>query len=123
MTTSEALLAGSGSVVYDRGTSAATRRGPAGSAGARDRTMVEEAERDAERNEARPPDDVLLMAVRGGNEAALRSLYERYADLVYTVALRIVGDRELAQEVLQDVFLRCWERADTFESQRGHLGG
>jgi len=81
--------------------------------------MVEHAGRD----DAAPPDDVLLAAVRGGSEAALRSLYERYADLVYTVALRIVGDRELAQEVLQDVFLRCWERADTFKSQRGHLGG
>ena len=114
-----APVAMDGSVVYDEKPRAATRRGPAGSAGAQDRTMVE----DAERDEARPPDDVLLMAVRGGNEAALRSLYERYADLVYTVALRIVGDRELAQEVLQDVFLRCWERADTFESRRGHLGG
>jgi len=77
----------------------------------------------AGRNEAGPPDDVLLMAVRGGNEAALKVLYDRYADLIYTVALRIVGDRELAQEVLQDVFLRCWERAETFESRRGQLGG
>jgi RNA polymerase sigma-70 factor (ECF subfamily) len=85
--------------------------------------MAEDAGRDAGRNDAAPPDDVLLAAVRGGSEAALRSLYERYADLVYTVALRIVGDRELAQEVLQDVFVRCWERADTFKSQRGHLGG
>jgi len=85
--------------------------------------MTEDAGRESGRNEPGPPDDVLMTAVRRRNEAALRSLYERYADLVYTVALRIVSDRDLAQEVLQDVFLRCWERADTFRSERGHLGG
>jgi RNA polymerase sigma-70 factor (ECF subfamily) len=85
--------------------------------------MTEHAGCESRRDEPGPSDDVLLTAVCGRNEAALRSLYERYADLVYTVALRIVGDRDLAQEVLQDVFLRCWERADTFRSERGHVGG
>lgn len=67
-----------------------------------------------------PSDEALLRAVSNGNDAALKSLYDRYSGLVYTVALRIVGDRHLAQEVLQDVFLRCWQRADTFSSERGH---
>ena len=84
---------------------------------------MDEAGQRAKRTEPGLADDALLLAVRGRNQAALRSLYERYAGLVYTVALRIVGDRELAQEVLQDVFLRCWERADTFRPERGHLGG
>lgn len=76
---------------------------------------------DTRHSEAGPPDELLLIDVRRGSEPALRSLYERYADLVFTVALRIVGDRDLAQEVLQDVFFRCWERAETFSSERGQL--
>ncbi len=118
-----APLLASDSVVYDGRRRAAPQRRPAAGAGAPRLAMAQDAGRESSRDEPGPPDDVLLTAVRGRNEAALRSLYERYADLVYTVAVRIVGDRDLAQEVLQDVFLRCWERADTYRSERGHLGG
>lgn len=62
-----------------------------------------------------------MAAVRGGSEDALRRLYERYGGLTYTLALRIVGDRLIAQEVVQDVFLRCWEHSAQFEASRGHL--
>lgn len=116
-------LAVDSSVIYDRQENAALQPRPSVLPGAPAIAMGEHAKREAMRDEQGTPDDVLLTAVRRGNETALRSLYERYADLVYTVAVRIVGDRELAQEVLQDVFLRCWERADTFKSERGHVGG
>ena len=69
-----------------------------------------------------PPDDALLLAaVAGGSEDALRTLYERYGGLVFTVAFRIVGDRDIAQEVVQDVFLRCWDRATSFDAERGRV--
>jgi hypothetical protein len=44
-----------------------------------------------------------------GHESALEALYARYRGLIFTLALRIVGDPELAREVLQDTFLRCWD--------------
>lgn len=67
-------------------------------------------------------DDVALMgAVRRGNEDALRSLYERYGRLVFTVTLRLTRDAGLAQEVTQDVFVRCWERASAFDPGRGRV--
>src|SRR5512143_3949338 len=67
-----------------------------------------------------PPDDALLVAaVAGGSEEALRTLYDRYGGLVFTVALRMVGDRDIAQEIVQDVFLRLWERAASFDAERG----
>ena len=72
---------------------------------------------------AEPSDVALLHGLLRRDEAALAALYERYAGLVYTLALRIVGDRDLAGEVLQDVFLRCWEHAQTFQSHRGHVAG
>jgi RNA polymerase sigma-70 factor, ECF subfamily len=69
--------------------------------------------------DATTDDALLVAAVAGGNEEALRALYDRYGGLVFTVALRMVGDRDIAQEIVQDVFLRCWERASTFDASRG----
>ncbi len=66
-------------------------------------------------------DALLISAVAGGSEDALRAIYERYGGLVYTIALRIVGDPQLSQEIVQDVFLRCWERAASFDANRGRL--
>jgi RNA polymerase sigma-70 factor (ECF subfamily) len=68
---------------------------------------------------ADPTDAVLLHALGQRDQAALATLYDRYGGLVYTLALRIVGDRDLAQEVLQDVFFQCWGHAATFRPERG----
>ena len=46
------------------------------------------------------PDGELLDLVRRRDEAALAALYDRYGGLVFTVALRVLGDRELAEEVM-----------------------
>lgn len=70
-----------------------------------------------------PPDSELLERVRTLDEAALATLYDRYAGLVVTVALRVVGDREVAEEILQDTFLRCWNGAETYQPARGHVAG
>ena len=68
-------------------------------------------------------DALLLAAIADGSEDALRAFYDRYSGLVFTVALRLMNDREAASEVVQDVFLRCWERAATFEPSRGKPRG
>jgi hypothetical protein len=57
-------------------------------------------------------DQALLGRLQEGDEAALAVLYERYAAVLYSLALRVVGVRRLAQEVIQDTFLRCWDRAE-----------
>src|SRR6266436_1999122 len=67
------------------------------------------------------PDPELLRRMRLGDERALETLYARYGRLIYTLALRIVGDRELAREVLQDTFLRAWDGRDTYDLQRGRV--
>jgi RNA polymerase sigma-70 factor (ECF subfamily) len=48
-------------------------------------------------------------------EAALGMIYDRYIRLVYAVALRITGDRETAEEVVQDVFQNVWQAAGSFQ--------
>ncbi len=64
-------------------------------------------------------DATLMAAMRSGDEAALALLYDRYASPIYALALRITGDRQAAQEVLQDTFLRAWNHATTFDTARG----
>jgi RNA polymerase sigma-70 factor (ECF subfamily) len=59
--------------------------------------------------------------MRLGDESALEILYARYSGLVYTLAIRIVGDPELAREVLQDTFLRSWDGRDRYEPGKGRV--
>ena len=68
-----------------------------------------------------PADLQLFRQMRAGDEAALEALYRRYAGLVFTLALRIVGEPELAREVLQDTFLRCWDGWETYGAGRGRV--
>jgi RNA polymerase sigma-70 factor, ECF subfamily len=52
-------------------------------------------------------------------EAALSALYDRYTRTVYGVGLKILGNRSLAEDLVQEVFLKVWRSADTFDSSRG----
>ncbi|MDQ3701684.1 MAG: hypothetical protein M3442_12310, partial [Chloroflexota bacterium] len=63
----------------------------------------------------------LLRRVQLRDELALEALYDRYGRLVYTLARRIVGDCHLAEEVVQDTFIRCWGGAVQYDAARGRL--
>jgi RNA polymerase sigma-70 factor (ECF subfamily) len=62
-----------------------------------------------------PPDEELIARVCWREESALGLIYDRYSRLIYTIALRIVGDRESAEEVVQDVFHAVWQSASSFQ--------
>lgn len=64
-------------------------------------------------------DKALLTRVARGETAALGTLYDRYGRLVFSVALRVTGDRESAEEITQDTFLRLWQQAGRFDPERG----
>ena len=59
-------------------------------------------------------DAELLRAVAGGDRAAFDRLSRRHLDRAYGVALRMSGSRADAQDVVQDVFLRLWQRPDAW---------
>ncbi|WP_294086589.1 sigma-70 family RNA polymerase sigma factor [Sphaerobacter sp.] len=65
------------------------------------------------------PDDELVQRMREGQVEALEVLYDRYARVVFSFAVRIVGDGLLAEEVLQEAFMRSWQQAGRFENARG----
>ncbi len=75
---------------------------------------------------ASPPDfdyEHALEACARGDAAALRALYEREARWLMGVADRILRDRELATEVLQDAFLQVWQKAGTYQRGLGSARG
>ena len=61
----------------------------------------------------------LLKAIAARNEAALGQLYDRYRLILFGVLVRILNNREEAEDVLQEVFLQVWRRAADFDENRG----
>jgi RNA polymerase sigma-70 factor, ECF subfamily len=64
-------------------------------------------------------DDALIAALVVGEVEALGALYDRHARVVFALLVRIVGDRGSAEDLLQEVFLRAWQQAHTFDETRG----
>ncbi len=61
----------------------------------------------------------LIGRAAAGDARALEVLYDRYSRVVFSFALRMVGDRQLAEELLQEVFFRAWQQGGAFNSSRG----
>ncbi len=66
-------------------------------------------------------DSALVVLVARRDEAALGALYDRYNRLVYSLALRVVGERTLAEEIVMDAFVSVWRAADSFIEERGRF--
>ena len=66
-------------------------------------------------------DSVLIGLVARRDEAALSVLYDRYNRLVFSLALRVVGERALAEEIVLDSFWSVWRAADSFVADRGRF--
>ena len=62
-------------------------------------------------------DKVLVAAIARGDHYAMRLLYGRHSVRVYRFAMRIVADRSVAEDVVSEVFLDVWRRAQTFEGR------
>ena len=55
-------------------------------------------------------DAEVIALIASGETRALEVLYDRYSRVVYSFAVRIVSDPQLAEEVLQEVFFRVWQQ-------------
>jgi RNA polymerase sigma-70 factor (ECF subfamily) len=66
-------------------------------------------------------DEELVVMILRGRAEALEALYDRYAAPSYSLALRILGDRGAAEEVVQDAFVTLWRKAGTYDPAYGRL--
>src|SRR5262245_52005708 len=76
---------------------------------------------DGHRDYAQLDDEALVRLLVRQDVLALEALYHRYSRPIFSLALKILGDREVVEEVVQEVFLRLWTRAFGYDPQRGKL--
>ena len=72
---------------------------------------------------ATTPEDLaqLMSRVAAGERAALRQLYDATSAKLFAVCLRILSDREESEDVLQEVYVTIWRRADRFDASRASV--
>jgi RNA polymerase sigma-70 factor (ECF subfamily) len=64
-------------------------------------------------------DIALLDRIARRDQAGLAELYDRHCRLLFSLILRILRDRGEAEDVLQEVFIRVWDRADSYNPSLG----
>ncbi|MGI9628652.1 MAG: RNA polymerase sigma factor [Longimicrobiales bacterium] len=58
--------------------------------------------------------EALVGRAKGGDQAAFADLYEQTSGRIFALCLRMSGSQESAEELTQDVFVRCWQKLETF---------
>jgi RNA polymerase sigma-70 factor (ECF subfamily) len=66
-------------------------------------------------------DHTTLQRVAQGDRAAVAELYDRYGRLVFALSVRIVGDPAVAEELVQEVFVRAWRSAASYRPELGSV--
>jgi RNA polymerase sigma-70 factor, ECF subfamily len=71
--------------------------------------------------ETEPADNpvLLIQRIATGDREAFARVYDRYAALVFTFAMRLLHGRSEAEDLLQEVFLQVWRQSNNYQPQRG----
>ena len=64
-------------------------------------------------------DSALLKKAGEGDIRSFELLYDRISGLLFSMAYRVLNDREAAEDVLQDVFIQIWDKASSYDAVRG----
>jgi RNA polymerase sigma-70 factor (ECF subfamily) len=67
-------------------------------------------------------DAEIVKRLQGRDPQALAEIYDRYGRIAYSLILRIVRDGAIAEDLVQETFLRVWNRAQGFDAERGAFG-
>ncbi len=62
-----------------------------------------------------------MSLVRGGDSAAYEVIYERHGGVAYSLAFRMCGRKQAAEDVVQEAFLSAWRRSQSYDAARGSL--
>lgn len=66
-------------------------------------------------------EEVLVAKLTQRDQKAFHWLYDQYSPALYGVVLKIVRDDELAQDLVQDIFIKIWKNLDSYDSDKGRL--
>ncbi|WP_424492963.1 RNA polymerase sigma factor [Salinimicrobium sp. GXAS 041] len=65
--------------------------------------------------------DQLIAELQLGNEKAFERIYELYSESIYGIIYSIIHDEKISEEILQDVFLKIWNNASSYNSDKGRF--
>lgn len=68
-------------------------------------------------------DDAVARRFQSGDDSSLEEAYQRWSSLVYTSAIRAVGNEADASDITQAVFISAWQSRSSFDAQKGSLPG
>lgn len=63
----------------------------------------------------------LIIRLKAKDKVAFEYLYDHYSSALFGVVSRIIKKEEVAEEVLQDVFIKIWDRIESYDPQKGRL--
>jgi RNA polymerase sigma-70 factor (ECF subfamily) len=69
----------------------------------------------------RETEDETVTRLRHGEVDAIAAIYDLYGGLAFSVALRVLGDRQKAEDVTQEAFVNLWKHAGHFDQTKGSL--
>ncbi len=65
--------------------------------------------------------DGLILELQNGNHKAFERIYQLYSESVYGIIYSILKDEAIAEEILQDVFMKIWNNASSYNSNKGRF--
>ena len=63
----------------------------------------------------------LIDRIKSGDTEAFSIIYDKYSDALYGLILKIIKQDDLAQDILQECFVKIWEKIETFNPEKGTL--
>lgn len=66
-------------------------------------------------------DNALIQQLKNKDERALSLLYDKYSGAIYSVILKMIRDEGKAQNILQDTFMTVWDKAESYDADKGRF--
>ena len=68
-------------------------------------------------------DLLLIDRIKAGDKNALFALYDKYAAALFGVIVRMCKDKEVAEDILQESFIKIWEKIQSYDPAKGRFNG